>query len=128
MVELRDLKRLGPHEWEIPKSVRSDMRVPVRLFASGELLEAIGRDASLEQAVNAATLPGVVGEVLVMPDVHQGYGFPIGGVAATELPSGVISPGAIGYQVRQLEADLGLGPAITYLTKLRNSNESGESS
>jgi len=99
MVQLRDLKRLGPYEWEIPTSVRSDMRVPVRLFASSELLQAIGGDASLEQAVNAATLPGVVGEVLVMPDVHQGYGFPIGGVAATELPSGVISPGAIGYDI-----------------------------
>ncbi len=99
MIQLRDLQRLGPYEWEIPTSVRSDMRVPVRLFASGELLEAIGGDASLEQAVNAATLPGVVGEVLVMPDVHQGYGFPIGGVAATELPSGVISPGAIGYDI-----------------------------
>ena len=99
MVQLRDLKRHGPYEWEIPTSVRSDMRVPVRLFASREMLEAIGRDASLEQAVNATTLPGVVGEVLVMPDAHQGYGFPIGGVAATELPSGVISPGAIGYDI-----------------------------
>ena len=65
MVQLGDLKRLGPYEWEIAASVRSDMRVPVRLFASRELLEAIGGDASLEQAVNAATLPGVVGQVLV---------------------------------------------------------------
>ena len=99
MVQLRDLVRRGPWEWEIPTTVRGDMRVPVRIFASRELLEAIKGDASLEQAVNAATLPGVVGEVLVMPDVHQGYGFPIGGVAATELPSGVISPGAIGYDI-----------------------------
>jgi tRNA-splicing ligase RtcB len=99
MVQLRDLIRLGPFEWEIPISVRSDMRVPVRLFAGRELLEAIGGDSSLEQAINAATLPGVVGEVVVMPDVHQGYGFPIGGVAATELPDGVISPGAIGYDI-----------------------------
>jgi tRNA-splicing ligase RtcB len=98
-VRLSDLRRIGTCEWEIPKSVRSDMRVPVRLFASRSLLEAIGGDASLEQAINASTLPGVVGEVLVMPDVHQGYGFPIGGVAATELPSGVISPGAIGYDI-----------------------------
>jgi tRNA-splicing ligase RtcB len=75
------------------------MRVPVRVFASLDILQAIRGDASLEQAVNAATLPGVVGEVLVMPDVHQGYGFPIGGVAATELPDGVISPGAIGYDI-----------------------------
>jgi tRNA-splicing ligase RtcB len=99
MVSLRDLVRRGPWEWEIPTSVRDDMRVPVRVFAGRELLEAIAGDTSLDQAVNAATLPGVVGEVLVMPDVHQGYGFPIGGVAATELPSGVISPGAIGYDI-----------------------------
>jgi len=115
MVQLGDLKRLGPYEWEIAASVRSDMRVPVRLLASRELLEAIGGDASLEQAVNAATLPGVVGQVLVMPDVHQGYGFPIGGVAATELPSGVISPGAIGYDincgVRLLASSVELGEA-----------------
>jgi tRNA-splicing ligase RtcB len=99
MVELNDLRRLGDYEWEIPRSVRSDMRVPVRIFASWQLLEAIRNETSLEQAVNAATLPGVVGQVLVMPDVHQGYGFPIGGVAATELPGGVISPGAIGYDI-----------------------------
>jgi tRNA-splicing ligase RtcB len=99
MVQLSDLEQTATFEWKIPVSVRPDMRVPVRLFASRRLLEAIGGDASLEQAVNAATLPGVVGEVLVMPDVHQGYGFPIGGVAATELPGGVISPGAIGYDI-----------------------------
>jgi len=115
MVQLRDLKRLGPFEWEIPATIRSDMRVPVRLFASRELLQSIGGDSSLEQAVNATTLPGVVGQVLVMPDVHQGYGFPIGGVAATELPSGVISPGAIGYDincgVRLLASRVELGRA-----------------
>ncbi|HQP44405.1 MAG TPA: RtcB family protein, partial [Thermoanaerobaculales bacterium] len=99
MVDLKDLRRISDHEWEIPTSVRADMRVPVRVFASRALLEAIGGESSLEQAVNAATLPGVVGRVLVMPDVHQGYGFPIGGVAATELPHGVISPGAIGYDI-----------------------------
>ncbi|HOC44078.1 MAG TPA: RtcB family protein [Thermoanaerobaculales bacterium] len=99
MVDLKDLRRISDHEWEIPTSVRADMRVPVRVFASRALLEAIGGESSLEQAVNAATLPGVVGRVLVMPDVHQGYGFPIGGVAATELPHGLISPGAIGYDI-----------------------------
>jgi tRNA-splicing ligase RtcB len=75
------------------------MRVPVRIFATHQLLEAIAGDKSLDQAVNAATLPGLVGQVLVMPDMHQGYGFPIGGVAATEYPKGVISPGAIGYDI-----------------------------
>jgi tRNA-splicing ligase RtcB len=86
-------------EWEIPTYVRHDMRVPVKLFATRELLEQIINDKSLEQAVNAATLPGLVGHVIVMPDIHQGYGFPIGGVAATEYPHGVISPGAIGYDI-----------------------------
>ncbi len=99
MVDLNQLRRISDHEWEIPVSVRDDMRVPVRLFASRKILEEIRGDASLEQAMNAATLPGVVGHVMVMPDVHQGYGFPIGGVAATELPGGVISPGAIGYDI-----------------------------
>jgi tRNA-splicing ligase RtcB len=73
--------------------------VPVHIFATRALLEAIAGDKSLEQAVNATTLPGLVGRVLVMPDMHQGYGFPIGGVAATEYPKGVISPGAIGYDI-----------------------------
>ena len=63
------------------------MRVPVRIFATRELIFQILDDKSLEQAVNAATLPGLVGEVVVMPDMHQGYGFPIGGIAATGIPS-----------------------------------------
>ncbi len=91
--------QIGDYEWEIPTSYRHDMRVPVRIFATRELLEAAFDDKSLEQAINAATLPGLVGKVLVMPDVHQGYGFPIGGVAATRFPDGVISPGSIGYDI-----------------------------
>src|SRR5512139_4290643 len=75
------------------------MRVPVRIFATRRLLEKVMDDNSLEQAVNSSTLPGLVGQVLVMPDMHQGYGFPIGGVAATRYPDGVISPGAIGYDI-----------------------------
>ena len=99
MVNLSDLKRINDYEWEIPSGFRSDMRVPVRIFATRKLLEKVFDDNSLEQAVNAATLPGLVGQVLVMPDMHQGYGFPIGGVAATRYPDGVISPGAIGYDI-----------------------------
>src|SRR5512135_2909147 len=99
MPQLHDLVRINDYEWEIPQSYRSDMRVPVHLFATRKLLQQIIDDRSLEQAVNASTLPGVVGSVLVMPDMHQGYGFPIGGVAATEAPHGVISPGAIGYDI-----------------------------
>jgi len=99
MVTLQDLKRVTDYEWEIPQTFRPDMRVPVRLFATRKMLEDVMKDKSLEQAVNAATLPGLVGHVIVMPDMHQGYGFPIGGVAATRLPDGVISPGGIGYDI-----------------------------
>jgi tRNA-splicing ligase RtcB len=99
MVSIKDLIKVTDYEWEVPASYRKDMRVPVRLFASRKILEDISRDKSLEQAVNAATLPGLVKSVMVMPDMHQGYGFPIGGVAATRYPEGVISPGGIGYDI-----------------------------
>ncbi len=99
MVSINSLKQISDYEWEIPRETRGDMRVPVRLFATRGLLEAAFDDKSIEQAMNAATLPGLVGKVIVMPDVHQGYGFPIGGVAATHYPDGVISPGAIGYDI-----------------------------
>lgn len=98
-MNIQDLTKINDYEWEIPKSYRHDMRVPVRIFATRDLLEQVMGDKSLEQAVNATTLPGLVGAVVIMPDMHQGYGFPIGGVAATEYPSGVISPGAIGYDI-----------------------------
>lgn len=99
MVTLSDFNKISDHEWEIPTTYRKDMKVPVRIFADRKLLEASLEDQSVTQAVNAATLPGLVGQVLVMPDMHQGYGFPIGGVAATRYPEGVISPGGIGYDV-----------------------------
>ena len=122
MVTLQDLVRISDYEWEIPKSFRADMRVPVRLFATRRLLEAVMDDKSLEQAVNTATLPGLVGHVVVMPDMHQGYGFPIGGVAATRLPDGVISPGGVGYDincgVRLLGSQIDFGQARPHLDDL----------
>jgi len=84
---------------EIPVTARSDMRVPVRIYADEELWRQIVDDRSLEQAVNVATLPGVTGCVYAMPDVHEGYGFPVGGVAATRAGDGVISPGGVGYDI-----------------------------
>jgi tRNA-splicing ligase RtcB (3'-phosphate/5'-hydroxy nucleic acid ligase) len=83
--------------WEIPAS--GAMRVPARVFADRELLDAIAADKSLEQLQNVATLPGIVDAALAMPDIHQGYGFPVGGLAATELPDGVVSPGGVGYDI-----------------------------
>ena len=85
--------------WEVPTTFRPDMRVPVHLLADERLLDAALGDESLTQAVNACSLPGLVSHVTVMPDVHQGYGFPIGGVAATRVSDGVVSPGAIGYDI-----------------------------
>ena len=93
------IEPVDEHLWEIPISAREGMRVPARLFADGELLAAIERDRSLEQLVNVATLPGIVAAALAMPDIHQGYGFPVGGVAATEPPDGVVSPGGVGYDI-----------------------------
>lgn len=124
MVSLRELNQINRYEWEIPQSFRSDMRVPVRIFATRQLLEQIKDDKSLTQAVNAATLPGLVDRVVVMPDVHQGYGFPIGGVAATRLPHGIISPGAIGYDincgVRLLASQIEFEAAKKHLPDLAN--------
>jgi tRNA-splicing ligase RtcB len=95
----RDFRRINDYLWEIPQDFREDMRVPARLYASEALLEETMRDQSLDQLVNTATLPGIVKHALAMPDIHQGYGFPIGGVVATELPHGVISPGGVGYDI-----------------------------
>ena len=96
--------------WEIPQTYREDMRVPCRVFATKEMLAEVFNDRSLEQLVNVATLPGIQGAALAMPDAHEGYGFPIGGVAAMSLTEGVISPGGIGYDincgVRLLTSDL----------------------
>jgi tRNA-splicing ligase RtcB len=99
MVDKKDMKRITDYLYEIPKEYREDMRVPARIYADEKLLEATLRDRSLEQLVNTATLPGIVGYALAMPDIHQGYGFTIGGVAATRYPSGVISPGGVGYDI-----------------------------
>jgi tRNA-splicing ligase RtcB len=75
------------------------MRTDVIVYASRKLLDQIRQDLSLEQAMNVATLPGIVGPSLAMPDIHQGYGFPIGGVAATDLERGVVSPGGVGFDI-----------------------------
>ena len=95
----QDFERIGDYLWEVPKGFREDMRAPARLYADEKLFEATLHDKSLEQLVNTTTLPGIVKYALAMPDIHQGYGFPIGGVVATELPHGVISPGGVGYDI-----------------------------
>jgi tRNA-splicing ligase RtcB (3'-phosphate/5'-hydroxy nucleic acid ligase) len=98
-MEKRNLERIHEWLWEIPKSYRSDMRVPARVFTTETMLDSILGDRSLEQLVNVSTLPGIVGHAIAMPDIHEGYGFPIGGVAAVDAEEGVISPGGIGYDI-----------------------------
>ncbi|MCM8776324.1 MAG: RtcB family protein, partial [Candidatus Omnitrophica bacterium] len=88
------LKKLDDYRWEIPKSYKPGMRVPGLIFADEKILPKIQTDQSLEQVANVACLPGIVRYSLAMPDIHWGYGFPIGGVAATDPEDGgVISPG-----------------------------------
>jgi len=99
MVEKKDFREVERFVWELSPETRPDMRVPARLFADDELLETAFQDRTVEQLVNTATLPGVVRYALAMPDFHQGYGFPIGGVAAMDARSGVISPGGVGYDI-----------------------------
>ena len=122
MIDKNLLVKIHDWLWEIPMSYRSDMRVPARVWTSEKMLDEILSDKSLAQAVNVATLPGIVKAVLVMPDVHEGYGFPIGGVAAMSWPDGVISPGGIGYDincgVRLLKSELSFDDVRARLSSL----------
>jgi tRNA-splicing ligase RtcB (3'-phosphate/5'-hydroxy nucleic acid ligase) len=99
MVAKKDLIKIEDWLWEVPQSFRSDMRAPARLYADEHFLANALEDRSIEQLINTATLPGIVGRALAMPDIHQGYGFPIGGVVAVRYPGGVISPGGVGYDI-----------------------------
>ncbi len=99
MLDTSRIRKLDGQRYLIPKDTRSDMRTDAVVYANEKLLAAILRDHSLEQAVNVATLPGIVGPSLAMPDMHQGYGFPIGGVAATDWETGVVSPGGVGFDI-----------------------------
>src|SRR5512136_1029419 len=92
-----ELRKINDLVWEIPK--QGEMKVPALIYASARLLESVRRDLTLTQARNVACLPGIQRMSFVMPDAHQGYGFPIGGVAAFDLDEGIISPGGVGYDI-----------------------------
>jgi len=93
------LKRISQYVWEIPQNYKRGMRVPARVFADEILLKKMQSDLTLEQTANVAHLPGIYKYSMVLPDGHQGYGFPIGGVAAFDYETGVISPGGVGYDI-----------------------------
>ncbi len=92
-------ERIDEFRYRIPRDENLGMRTDVVIYANEVLFEQIQRDQSLNQAVNVAMLPGIVGPSLAMPDIHQGYGFPIGGVAATDVDYGVVSPGGVGFDI-----------------------------
>ncbi|MBI5325734.1 MAG: RtcB family protein [Ignavibacteriae bacterium] len=94
-----NFKQISPVIWEIPQGTKDFMNVPARLFASEDMLPIVTRDRTLHQLINVTSLPGILSYAMVMPDAHEGYGFPIGAVAATDLNDGVISPGGIGYDI-----------------------------
>ncbi len=94
-----ELQKVSDFLWEIPLETQKNMQVPARLFAFEEMLDAILGDRSLNQLINVACLNGIQHAAIAMPDIHEGYGFPIGGVAAMKYPDGVISPGGIGYDI-----------------------------
>jgi tRNA-splicing ligase RtcB (3'-phosphate/5'-hydroxy nucleic acid ligase) len=104
------LERVDAYRWHIPRSYQPAMRVPGLVFADDRLIEDIQEEHALQQVANVATLPGIVGASLGMPDIHWGYGFPVGGVAAIRAEDGVVSPGGIGFDincgVRLLATDL----------------------
>src|SRR6185503_9528876 len=93
------LEKIDDNRWLIPKSYKPGMRTDTMVYANERLLGAIRKDQSLEQAANVAMLLGIVGRALAMPDIHQGYGFPIGGVAAVDEEHGVVSPGGVGFDI-----------------------------
>jgi tRNA-splicing ligase RtcB len=92
-----ELKRINDYSWEIPKT--GEMKVPALIYTSAKLLESVKHDMTLVQARNVACLRGIQRKSYVMPDAHQGYGFPIGGVAAFDMDEGIISPGGVGYDI-----------------------------
>ncbi len=93
------LRKISPVLWELPLGTVAGMRVPACVYVSKNMLDDLLGDRSLNQLLNVATLPGIVSSAMAMPDAHEGYGFPIGGVAAMRFADGVISPGGIGYDI-----------------------------
>jgi tRNA-splicing ligase RtcB len=96
-VQPMEIKQIDDYRWEIPR--QGNMRVPGMIYTSAQMIDHIIREKAIEQVANVATMPGIVERSMAMPDIHWGYGFPIGGVAAFDVRTGVISPGGIGYDI-----------------------------
>ena len=114
------LQKIDDYRWRIPKTYKSGMRTEGIIYSTESMLAHL--DESLEQVANVAFLPGIVGASMAMPDIHWGYGFPIGGVAATRYEDGVVSPGGVGFDincgVRLLRTDLTVDEVLPKLADL----------
>jgi tRNA-splicing ligase RtcB (3'-phosphate/5'-hydroxy nucleic acid ligase) len=110
MTSLKDIRKISDTVWEIPMTYKECMRVPARIYATEKLIREMD-DGVIDQVTNVASLPGIVNYAYCMPDGHWGYGFPIGGVAAMDARTGVISPGGIGFDV-----NCGMRLVLTNLT------------
>ena len=119
---LRSLEKVDDFRWRLPVSYKAGMRVPGLIYADERLLKTMAEDQAVEQVANVAFLPGVVGYSMAMPDIHWGYGFPIGGVAAMRLDGGVVSPGGVGFDIncgaRLLRTNLTEGDVRPVLDRL----------
>jgi len=98
-----EVKKIGEAKWQIDK--QGAMRVPSIIYANEKLIEKIKTDRTMGQLTNVATMPGIINASYVMPDAHEGYGFPIGGVAAFDMEEGVVSPGGVGYDINCISGD-----------------------
>jgi tRNA-splicing ligase RtcB len=115
------LQKIDNWRWQIPKSYKPGMRVPGLIYADEKLLQSIRQDKAVEQVVNVAFLPGIVKYSLAMPDIHWGYGFPIGGVAATDIENGgVISPGGVGFDINCLVASTFILNELGYKIRIKD--------
>ncbi len=92
-------KKIGENQYQIDADSNLGMRVPVRIYADEPLLQKMLSGRTIMQAQNVSCIPGIVGQSIVLPDGHEGYGFPVGGVAAMDAEEGMISPGGVGYDI-----------------------------
>ncbi|KXB01067.1 hypothetical protein AKJ41_02815 [candidate division MSBL1 archaeon SCGC-AAA259O05] len=114
------LNKINDVTWEIPPEHKEGMRVPTRIYANSELLNEMKEDLTLEQGSNISFLRGIYKNAIVLPDGHQGYGFPIGGVAATDAEEGVISPGGVGYDINCLPCETEVLTSLGYRVNIED--------
>ncbi|MHA2406837.1 MAG: RtcB family protein, partial [Candidatus Ranarchaeia archaeon] len=113
------IKKISNNEWEIPHNSKQGMQVPVRIFANQRILSKLKTDRTILQGIDVSKLPGIYKYAMILPDGHEGYGFPIGGAAAIDIENGVLSPGGIGFDINCLDADTKILTELGYSRTFR---------